>query len=132
MCQTQGKTVPPRMQRTYRLTRYQADGTEIRIGRRVPDILFDRLGTATGTLLTAWNPFSRHMPTSWNQRMQRRLRRHLRRFVILEAEGSLHGWHEAMLLAGGPPQPSIRLARRFRQSAVLVLRRGATVQLILL
>jgi hypothetical protein len=120
------------MQRTYRLTRYQADGTEIRIGRRVPDILFDRLGTATGTLLTAWNPFSRHMPTSWNQRMQRRLRRHLRRFVILEAEGSLHGWHEAMLLAGGPPQPAIRLARRFRQSAVLVLRRGVTVQLILL
>ena len=132
MCQTLSKTVPPRMQRTYCLTRYQADGTEIRIGRRVPDILFDRLGTATGTLLTAWNPFSRHMPTSWNQRMQRRLRRHLRRFVILEAEGSLHGWHEAMLLAGGPPQPAIRLARLFRQSAVLVLRRGATVQLILL
>ena len=132
MCQTPTKTVPPRMQRTYRLTRYQADGTDIRIGRRVPDMLFDRLGSGTGTLLTAWNPFSRHMPTGWNQRMQRRLRHHLRRFVVLDAEGSLHGWHEAMLLAGGRPQPIIRLARRFRQSAVVVLRRGAAVQLILL
>lgn len=132
MCQTQSKTVPPRMQRTYRLTRYQADGTDIRIGRRVPDALFDRLGSGTGTLLTAWNPFSRHMPTGWNQRMQRRLRHHLRRFVVLDAEGSLHAWYEAMLLAGGRPQPIIRLARRFRQSAVVVLRRGAAVQLILL
>jgi hypothetical protein len=72
------------------------------------------------------------MPIGWNQRMQRRLRRHLRRFVVLDAEGSLHGWHEAMLLAGGPPQPVIRLARRFRQSAVVQLRRGTTAQLILL
>jgi len=118
------------MLRAYRLTRYRAGDAEIRIGRRVPDALFDRLGTRTATLLTAWNPFSRHMPTGWNQRMQRQLRRHLRRLVVLDAEGSLHDWHEAMLLAGGPPQPAIRLARRFRQSAVVVLRRDAKAQLI--
>ncbi len=118
------------MLRAYRLTLYRAGGAEIRIGRRVPDALFQRLGTRTGTLLTAWNPFSRPMPTRWNQRMQQRLRRHLRRFVVLDAEGALHGWHEAMLLAGGPPQPVIRLARRFRQSAVVELRRGASAQLL--
>jgi hypothetical protein len=120
------------MLRAYSLTRYCAGGAEIRIGRRAPDILFKRLGTRTATLLTAWNPFSRRMPTGWNQRMLRQLHRHLRRFVVIDAEGSLHGWHEAMLLAGGPPPPVIRLARRFRQSAVVVLRRSARAQLILL
>jgi hypothetical protein len=72
------------------------------------------------------------MPTAWNERMQRQLRCQLRRLVALDAEGSLHSWHEAMLLAGGPPQPVIRLARRFRQRAVVQLRRGAKAQLILL
>ena len=118
------------MLRAYRLTRYRAGGIEIRIGRRVPDALFQRLGARRATLLTAWNPFSRHMPTGWNERMQRRLRRDLRSFVVLDAEGSLHCWREAMLLAGGPPQPVIRLARRFRQSAVVELRRGARARLI--
>jgi Protein of unknown function (DUF3293) len=130
VCAKQYNAIPPRMLRAYRLTRYRAGGAEIRIGRCVPDALFDRLGTRTATLLTAWNPFSRHMPIGWNQRMQRRLRRDLRRFVVLDAEGALHGWHEAMLLAGGSPLPTIRLARRFRQSAVVVLRRHAPAQLI--
>jgi hypothetical protein len=130
VCAEQHNAIPPRMLRAYRLTRYRVGGAEIRIGFHVPDALFKCLGTRTATLLTAWNPFSRRMPTGWNQRMQHRLRRHLRRFVVLDAEGSLHGWHEAMLLSGGPPQPVIRLARRFRQSAVVQLRRSAKAQLI--
>jgi hypothetical protein len=132
VCAKDDTVTPPRILRAYRLTRYWVAGTEIRIGRRVPDVLFERLGTPRGTLLTAWNPLSRRMATAWNERMQRRLRCHLRRAVALDAEGSLHRWHEAMLLAGGPPQLAIRLARRFRQSAVVQLRRGAKAQLILL
>ncbi len=132
VCAKHDTATPPRILRAYRLTCYRVGDAEIRIGRRVPDVLFERLATPTGTLLTAWNPLSRRMPTAWNERMQRQLRCQLRRLVALDAEGSLHSWHEAMLLAGGPPQPVIRLARRFRQRAVVQLRRGAKAQLILL
>jgi hypothetical protein len=121
-----------RLLHAYRRTRYRAGGHQIRIGRRAPDALFAQLGTRTATLLTAWNPYSRRMPDGWNHRMQRRLRLRLRRFAVLDAEGSLHGWSEAMLLVGGPPPRAIRLARQFRQSAVVSLRRGAVARLILL
>jgi Protein of unknown function (DUF3293) len=118
--------------RAYRLTRYHAAGCEIRIGRRAPDALFTHVQSRTGTLLTAWNPFSRRMPDGWNARIQQRLRLRLRRSSVLEAEGSLQRWHEAMLLVGGPPAPAIRLARHFRQRAVLVVRKGVKVRLVLL
>ena len=126
------QAIPPRILRAYRLTRYRAADHEIRIGRRSPDALFAQLQSRTGTLLTAWNPLSRRMPAGWNARMQRRLRLRLRRFSVLEAEGSLRGWHEAMLLAAGPPARALLLARRFRQRAVVVLRQGANARLYLL
>jgi hypothetical protein len=124
--------IPPRLLRAYRLTRYRVADCKIRIGRRAPDTLFTLLRSPTGTLLTAWNPFSRRMPDGWNARMSRRLGVRLRRFVVLEAEGSLRGWSEAMLLVSGAPPRAICVARRFRQSAVLVLRRGGKVRLVLL
>jgi hypothetical protein len=64
--------------------------------------------------------------------MQQRLRQCLRRFTTAEAEGSLHGWHEAMLLVAGDPRPVVRLAARFRQHAVVILRRGRKARLRLL
>ena len=124
-------SIPPRLLRAYRLTRYRAGDCEIRIGRLVPDALFATIRSRTGTLLTAWNPLSRRMPDGWNARMQQRLQLRLRRYPVVEGEGSLHGWREAMLLVGGPPARAISLARRFRQSAVLVLRQGGKVRLIL-
>lgn len=124
--------IPPRLLRAYRLTRYRAAGCEIRIGRRPPDALFTQLQSRTGTLLTAWNPLSWRMPDGWNARMQQRLRLRLRRFSVLEAEGSLKHWREAMLLIGGPPAQAVRLGRQFRQRAVVVLRQGARVRLVLL
>jgi hypothetical protein len=124
--------LPPRLARAYRLTRYQAAGSDIRIGRRTPEALFGRLGARGATLVTAWNPRSRRMPERWNCRMQRRLRECLRRFTTAEAEGSLHGWHEAMLLVAGDPRPVVRLAAQFRQHAVVILRRGRKARLRLL
>ncbi|MEJ0020926.1 MAG: DUF3293 domain-containing protein [Acetobacteraceae bacterium] len=113
---------------------YRAGGCTIRIGRRPADRLFAPggaaeagvalAGVAQATLVTAWNPRSRRMPEGWNRRMQQRLRERLRRRVVREADGALGGWREAMLLVGGPPAPVIRLARRFRQHAVVALHRG--------
>jgi hypothetical protein len=129
-CAARHQAIPPRLMRAYRLTRYRAAGCEIRIGHRAPNALFTQLQNRTGTLLTAWNPLSRRMPDGWNTRMQRRLRLRLQRAAVLEAEGSLQGWREAMLLVGGQPARAVRLARQFRQCAVVVLRQGARVRLI--
>ncbi len=122
--------MPPRLLRAYRDTVYRADGIDVRIGRRCPGKLLARLGTRTAVLLTAWNPGSRRMPSGWNNRMQRRLRQCLRRFRAIDAHGSLRRWHEDMLLvAAGDPRPVVRLAARFRQRAVVILRDGDRTRL---
>jgi hypothetical protein len=95
----------------------------------VPDALFTLLGARVGVMITAWNLRSQRMPDGWNHRMQQRLRQCLRRFVVVDAEGSLHRWREAMLLVGGDPRPVIRLAARFRQRGTVILRRGQNTRL---
>lgn len=56
----------------------------------------------------------------------------LRHRVVLPAEGSLHRWREAHLLVAGDPRPVLRLARRFRQRGVVVVKRGRAARLVLL
>jgi hypothetical protein len=126
---TTTRPIPPRLLRAYGDTAYRVDGVAVLIGRRCPDALFDRLNAGMAVLLTAWNPRSRRMPDGWNDRMQQSLRRRLRRFVVLDAEGTLHRWHEAMLLVAGDSRPCIRVAARFRQQAVVILRRGQKARL---
>ena len=126
---TTTRPISPRLLRAYLRTTYHAGGFDMRIGRRVPDVLFDRLNAGVAVFLTAWNPLSCRMPDGWNDRMQVRLRRRLRRCVVLDAEGSLHRWREAMLLVAGDPRPHVRLAARFRQCAVVIVRRGHRVRL---
>jgi hypothetical protein len=125
-------SAPPLLLRAYRETEYRAAGHVIRIGRRVPDTVFDLIDAPVAVVVTAWNPGSRRMPKGWNLHAQQRLRARLRRFVVVDADGSLRRWHEAMLLVGGDPRPVIRLAARFRQRAVLMLRRGQKARLRLL
>ena len=48
---------------------------------------------------------------------------------VVDASGSLRRWHEPMLLVAGDPRPVVRFAFRFRQRAVVELRRGERVQL---
>ena len=129
---TRSDSIPPRLLRVYRLTQYRAGGFDIAIGRRVPDELLARLDARGATVITAWNPRSRRMPDGWNTRMQRRLRQWLRRATVVDAEGSLKGWHEQMLLVAGESRPCIRLAIRFRQRAVVILRQGQKARLRLL
>ena len=131
-CAASAGDIAPRLLRAYRDTIYQANGTDIRIGRRSSNLPLERLGARTAVLLTAWNPWSRRMPVGWNHRMQRALLLRLRRFRLVGAQGSLGCWHEAMFLVAGDPRPLVRLAATFRQRAVVVLRRGdkARVQLL--
>jgi hypothetical protein len=126
---TRPEKIPPRLLRAYRLTRYRAEGFDIVINRRAPDALFARLGTRSATLVTACNPRSRRMPDGWNRRMQQALGRRMRRLKVVDAEGSLRRWHEPMLLAAGDPRPVMRLAAKFRQRAVVILRRRQRVRL---
>ena len=122
----------PRLLRAYRKTVYRAAGTDVRIGRQCPGALLAQFDARTAVILTAWNPRSRRVPEGWNHRMQQRLRQRLRRSEVVDAQGSLRRWHEAMLLVAGDPRPIMRLAARFRQCAVVILRRGQKVRLRLL
>jgi hypothetical protein len=119
----------PRLLRAYRDTVYQAAGCDVRIGRRAPDALFARLGCREAAFVTAWNPRSRRMPDGWNRRMQQRLCERLRRSVVLAADGSLGRWHEAHLLVGGDSRRVLRLARLFRQHAIVCVQRGRRARL---
>jgi hypothetical protein len=116
----------PALLRAYRLTRYAVGAAELRIGRRAP------LAARHAVLLTAWNPLSRRMPPGWNQRMQARLRAHLRRLPVLEADGRLGRWQEAHLCVLADPRPCRVMARRFRQHAIVVLARRQPARLVLL
>lgn len=112
-----------RLLRAYRLTRYSAPGIEILIGRRVASAI------RSGVLITAWNPLSRRMPEGWNQRMQRRLAERVRRYEIQAADGSLGRWREAHIMVLADVRPMLRLARQFRQRAIVVLRQGQPASL---
>jgi hypothetical protein len=128
-CRLSERAIPARLLRAYRQTDYLAAGIVVHVERRVPEVFFAAIDARVAVFVTAWNPLSRRMPAGWNQRMQRRLRQCLHRFVALDASGSLHRWHEAMLLVAGDPRPIIRLAARFRQRAVVILCRGQMARL---
>lgn len=74
--------------------------------------------------MTAWNPFSRRMPEGWNERMNARLREAARGRVLGEGWGSARGWRERHALLAGDPRLLLRLARRFRQAAIVLLSPG--------
>jgi Protein of unknown function (DUF3293) len=74
--------------------------------------------------LTAYNPFSRIMPPGWNRRIQTRLRLAVRRHKVLSGTGFWRRWSEAHLVVFADARPVRRLARRFRQHGVVVVRRG--------
>jgi hypothetical protein len=125
-------TIPPRTLIAYRATRYEAGDIDIRIGRRSPamDALLAAHRARQAALITAYNPFSRRMPLRWNQRMHARLLQELaRHYKALPATGTLRRWSEAHLLVLGDIRPIRKLARRFRQNSIVILRRGQPARL---
>ncbi len=114
----------PAAERAYRASVYAAAGAVVRVGR--PCASLDRLlrshQARTGVFVTAWNPMSRRMPDGWNRRMQTALGQRLRRYPALPATGGFRRWHEAHWLVLAAPPVGRRLARLFRQRAVVELR----------
>lgn len=124
--------LPPGLLRAYRQTRYAASGVVVQIGRRsaAMDTLLVRYGVPSAVWITAWNPFSRPMPLGWNRRMQARLAERLHRLACLPGSGGFRRWREDHLLVLGPVPPVLGVARRFRQNAVVVVRRGQPARLV--
>ncbi len=124
--------ITPRLLRAYRQTRYSVGPITVLIGRRsvASDTLLANHGFRTAVLVTAWNPASRPMPEGWNRRMQRALAERLRGRVVCCAEGAWRGWREDHMLVFGSPCPVVVLAWRFRQTAVVQVRRGAIARLL--
>lgn len=123
----------PRLIAAYRRSQYRVGGATIGIGARsaMADDILRRAHVREATLIGAWNPFSRRMPAGWNRHMDTRLRDHLNRHRWLEADGGAGGWREAHALVLGDARPALVLARRFRQRAVVVLRRGQKARLVM-
>ena len=126
--------IDPLMLRIYRLTCYKVGGISFHIDRRSPgaDCLLRRAGRRQAVLVSAWNPRSKRKPDGWNRRMHRALLVHARRIPALPASGGLGRWREDHLLLLTDPRPCLMLARRFRQRAVVTLRTGQPVKLVLL
>ena len=125
-------TLPAQLLNAYRQTRYIAGSVEVRIARRSPamDALLSVHGARVGVFVTAWNPLSRRMPPAWNRRMQKRLKRRLRRYPTLPAEGFWRRWHEHHLLLLADQRFALKLARQFRQAAIVVVKRGQPATLM--
>jgi hypothetical protein len=125
--------LPARLLAAYRATSYEVAGVTLRIGRRssaVDRLLADQRVQAA-VFLSAHNPYSHRMAAGWNRRMQSRLCRSIgRRQKFLCGVGSLRHWSEDHVLVFGDPRPALRLARRFRQNGVVVLRRGQAPRLL--
>lgn len=128
----------PRLSRAWRATLFEADGIAVPLAPdpRHPG-LWRRRGGAVAALLAAlrvrqaaftgaWNPASRRHPCGWNRRRLARLREAARRIPQRDGMGRAcrpRPWGEEHLLLGAPAARCAVLARRFRQNAILVVRR---------
>jgi hypothetical protein len=120
------------MHPAYFRTEYEAAGIVVRISQRsaAMDALLRAHRVRGAAFVTAWNPFSRRMPRGWNDRMQARLRHVARGRVLAEGWGSARGWREAHLLVAAAPRRITRVARRFRQNAVVIVAVGQRSRLV--
>ena len=121
-----------RLERDYRASCYYAGEDIARIGQRAPalDALLRCWRVPEGVFIAAGNPFSRRMPSGWNARRHAALRERLRRLHYVEGQGGAKRWWEAHYFIGISAARGRRLARLFRQNAMVALRRGAKARLI--
>ncbi|WP_428374775.1 DUF3293 domain-containing protein [Lichenicoccus sp.] len=125
----------PAILRSYRLSRYEAGGAVLHVGRIATGLDADwaaRLAGGGLVLLSACNPGGRRQPDGWNDRMMRRLAEALGRVPHAPGHGRLGIWSEALVLAALDRRRGIALARRFRQNAVILVARDRRVKLHLL
>ncbi|MBV8573840.1 MAG: DUF3293 domain-containing protein [Acetobacteraceae bacterium] len=129
-----GDPVRSSLLRPYLETDYEAAGAIARVGRRSAKIdrLLLAMGVREGAFVTAWNPLSKRKPIRWNERMQARLLEHIRRLPSSAGRGTGRGWSEQHLLVGGDIRRIVVLAGRFRQRAIVVVRRLQPARLFML
>ena len=120
-----------RLLRAFRTTAYNAGGAVVRIGRRCP-ALDSLLHQQAGAFIGAWNPAARLAPPGRNLRAGRALQDHLRGVPYLSGVGQGRGWREEHWFAVMDPRRAVVLGRRFRQAAIVTLRRGQPARLRLL
>jgi hypothetical protein len=118
--------------RAYRASCYFAGAHGARIGQRAPalDALLGSWRAQEGVFIAAGNPFSRRMPQGWNARRHAALRERLRGLPHVEGKGGAKRWWEAHYFIGISAARGRRLARLFRQKAMVALRRGGRARLI--
>jgi hypothetical protein len=118
--------------RAYRASCYFAGAHAARIGQRASglDALLRSWRVQEGVFIAAGNPFSQRMPQGWNARRQAALRDRLRRLHYVEGRGGPKRWWEAHCFIGISVSRGRRLARLFRQNAMVALRRGGKARLI--
>jgi hypothetical protein len=126
--------MPPHLLHAYRASAYRAAGLDLRIGRRsvALDGLLAGMRARQAVLITACNPRSRRMPPGWNARMMARLHAVLNRRTAYPAESGRGLWVESQFLAACPEAWATRVARHFRQTAVVALRPGRAPRLLVL
>lgn len=130
----QDAEISPRLLRAYRTTDYAVGNVAVRVGDRsaASDRLLSHLRGRIGILITAWNPMSLPMPAARNRRMNHRLEQRLRRYSFVPATGRWRRWSEDHLLVIAPLRCIRRIARLFRQRAVVILTQGQPARLIIL
>jgi len=118
--------------RAYRASCYSAGSHAARIGQRAPalDALLRSWRVQEGVFIAAGNPFSRRIAEGWNARRHEALRERLRGLPYVEGQGGAKRWWEAHCFIGISAARGRRLARLFRQNAMVALRRGAKARLI--
>lgn len=125
------------LSRAFRDTDYLAEGAVARIGRRSASMaaLLRRLGAGQGVFLSAWNPMAKSRPLAWNHRAQARLWREARRRCFVPARSqprpAAHAhWGEDQIFLAADLRVALRLARRFRQLAVVAVRHDGAARLV--
>ena len=121
-----------KLERDYRASCYLAGAYVARIGRRAPalDALLRCWRAPEGVFIAAGNPFSRRMPQGWNARRHALLRERLRRLPYVEGKGGAKRWWEVHCFIGISAARGKRLARLFRQKAMVALKRRDKARLI--
>ncbi|UPY39187.1 DUF3293 domain-containing protein [Sediminicoccus sp. KRV36] len=116
----------------YRRTIFRAGPVLARPGMRSvsADEWLAGLAARQAAFITAWNPMSRRHPPGWNLRRQAALRGALRRKPALEGMSGTRFWQEHNLLVAADARLLLRVARQFRQAAILCLRRGQPARLL--
>lgn len=104
----------------------------IRIGRRSRelDALLRACGARRAGLVTAWNPLGRRQPAARNRRLQTGLLAAACRLPGCPGWSGSGIWFEEQRLLLADPRRLAVLGRRFRQNAMVVLRRDGVARLL--